>query len=279
MGTCRPKARRKLEGSLFTPPCGTGLIALCKNLQEPVFSCHFVAKSCKKTQDAPPETQSVQPICFQSGLRSFSLFSCKSFVCLTYAKQRGVYTPSASSKSKVLLEVGQLTPTPPYIYSEHSVPRPRHSSKPQSLFSDQRINSIPFLSSTSALFFTLSNLLFHVNRLSSSNCALFCKKTRGGGSLRLFASNSCYIPSHAGGAGSRSGRPLSAAACTRAEDPRLSDRAARNRYPGPDAHRGHRQHLFQRIAVARAPRPAQTRCGPSKFAASTKPLFRFSGVL
>ncbi len=162
-----------VQGSLFTPPCGTGLIALCTDLQEPVFSCHFVAKSCKEVQGAPPKTQSVQPLCFQSILRSFALFSCKSFVCLTYAKQRGVYAPSTNSKSKVLLEVPQLSPAPLGTYSDISAPRLRRSQEPPSLFPVQRGNSTPLISSTSALFFTLSNLLFHANHLFSSHCALF----------------------------------------------------------------------------------------------------------
>ncbi len=59
-----------------------------------------------------PETQSVQPLCFQLIPHSFALFSCKSFVCLTYAKQRGVYTLSRFPKPRVLLELEQLSPVP-----------------------------------------------------------------------------------------------------------------------------------------------------------------------
>ncbi len=42
------------------------------------------------------KTQSVQLFCFQSILRSFALFSCKSFVYLTYAKQPGGVYPKVS---------------------------------------------------------------------------------------------------------------------------------------------------------------------------------------
>jgi hypothetical protein len=46
------------------------------------------------------KTQSVQLLCFQSTLRSFSLFSCKSFVCLTYAKQHGGVYPRVSDSGQ-----------------------------------------------------------------------------------------------------------------------------------------------------------------------------------
>ena len=44
----------------------------------------------------------------------------------------------------------------------------------------------PLFSISSALFFTLSNLLFHANHLFSSHCALFWKNTRGGVPPLLF---------------------------------------------------------------------------------------------
>jgi hypothetical protein len=105
----------------------TGFIALCTDLQESVFSCHFVAKSCKKLQNSLLKTRSVQPLCFQSILRSFALFFCKSFVCTTYAKQWGVYVPPASDKPKVSLEVfppTQISPALSIICGNRRLPAP-----------------------------------------------------------------------------------------------------------------------------------------------------------
>ncbi len=109
-------SQQLFEYFLFVPPRGTtGFIALCTNLQKPVFSCHFVAKSCKEAQNSSLKTQSLQPLCFHAILRSFALFSCKSFVCTTYAKQRGVYTPTTSPQSKGSLELFPPTQVSPVL--------------------------------------------------------------------------------------------------------------------------------------------------------------------
>ena len=138
----------------------------------PLFS-----HSCKRVRKIL-KIRKFKSLSFQTHAHSFAV----SPLFATHTQNTpGVYVPPRNRKSNVLLEVGQLNPAPLNAYSENLAPRSRRPAMAQSVFRAQVVSSTPLLSYTSALFFTLSNLLFRANHLFSSNCALFCKNTRGGG--------------------------------------------------------------------------------------------------
>ncbi len=175
------------------PPRGARLIALRTHAHKNVSTTPLFTQSCKRVRNSL-KIRNFNSLSFHTHAHSFAV----SPLFATHTQNvPGVYVPPPTPKSKVLLEVAHLSPAPLDTYSDNSAPSPSHSTKPQSPFPVRRVDSTPLLSSTSALFRTLSNLLFLANHFFSSNCALFWKNTRGGGTplkLRGATAMNCNSP-------------------------------------------------------------------------------------